>query len=270
MARWVDLDAAVSPIVSGSSLAIGGMTLYRRPVAAVLAIVRAGARDLEVMTLTAGIETDLLIGAGCVRRLRSCYVGLEIVGLAPHFTAATRHEGLEVLEETEYTLSYAVLAGSMRVPFLPMLDTLGDTDLYGHRPDLRRFDCPVTHKPLMAVPALQVGVAWLHAAAADGEGNCWLSGQLALDPYLPSIAKTTVVTVERRVSTEELLRMEGGLRLPAHLVDDLALVPGGTLPTSCYPTQALDLEGLLDYVDAAEDAKAWPQWLESAMSRTLT
>ncbi len=265
MAHWVALASALKPIVSGCSLAIGGMTLYRRPVAAALAIARSKVRDLEVVTFTAGLETDLLVGAGCVRRLRSCYAGLEIVGLAPHFTAAARQGTLEVIEETEYTLTYAVLAGTMRVPFLPMLDTLSGTDLYRNRPDLHRFDCPVSGKPLMAVPAVRVDVALLHAAAADEEGNCWLSGQLALDPYLPTVARTTVVTVERRVTKEELLSYQGGLRLPAHSVDALALVPGGSLPTSCYPHQALDLDGMLDYVDAAEDPQAWPLWLESSM-----
>lgn len=245
------------------------MTLYRRPVAAALAIAQKGVEQLEVITFTAGIETDLLIGAGCVRRLRSCYTGLEIVGLAPHFTSVCRGGDLDVVEETEYTLSYAILAGSMRVPFLPMLDTLGGTSLYPGRPDLQRFTCPLTSRSLIAVPALSVDVALIHAAAADDEGNCWLSGQLALDPYLPNIAKTTVVTAEKRVSREELLTMQGGLRLPAHSIDAIALVPGGTLPTSCYPSHSLDLEGLLDYVDAAESPSEWPRWLADAQSRLI-
>lgn len=261
MARWLSLQDALAPVASGTHLAIGGMTLYRRPVAAALQLACAGLRDLELTTLTGGIETDLLIGAGCLRRLRSCYVGLEIVGLAPHFTRAAREGGLEIVEETEYTMSHAVLAAAMHLPFLPMLDTLGGTSLYAQRPDLRRFTCPVSGRPLVAIPALQVDVALLHAAAADEEGHCWLPGQLALDPYLPLIAKTTIVTVERRVSTQELLSLHGGARLPAHLIDHLALVPGGAHPTSCHPSRPLDLAAVLDYVDAAEDRTAWPLWL---------
>lgn len=264
MADWVSLADLVAPVVAGTRLAIGGMTLYRRPVAAAVAIARSQVDRLEVMTLTAGLETDLLIGAGCVSRLRSCYVGLEIAGLAPHFTQAARAGAIEVVEETEYTLSHGVLAAAMRLPFMPMLDTLGATDLYRARPDLVRFTCPVTHRSLVAVPALTMDVALIHAAAADDEGNCWLPGQLALDSYLPTISRTTLVTAERRVSRDELLGCQGGLRIPAHSIDRLALVPGGAAPTSCHPYSGVDMTAVLDYLDAAEDPARWSAWLAGA------
>lgn len=154
----------------------------------------------------------------------------------------------------------------MRVPFLPLLDTLGGTDLYAQRPDLKRFACPVTGQSLVAVPALPVDVALIHAAAADDEGNCWLPGQLALDTYLPASSQRTIVTVERRVGTDELLGLTGGVRIPAHSIDHLVFAPGGTGPTSCYPTRELDMGALLDYVDAAEDPLQWAKWLESALA----
>ena len=80
--RRASLTEALSTLRDGQRVGLGGMTLYRRPVAAALAIAAAGRRNLEVVTLTGGLETDLLIGAGCVRHLRSCYTGLEVVGFA--------------------------------------------------------------------------------------------------------------------------------------------------------------------------------------------
>jgi glutaconate CoA-transferase, subunit A len=267
LTAWLSLQDALAPVTHGTRMAVGGMTLYRRPVGAAMALARAGIRDLDVLTLTAGIETDLLIGAGCVRVLRSCYTGLEIAGLAPHYTRAARAGTLEVVEETEYTLSLAVQAGAMRVPFLPMLDTLGATGIHRSRPDLKRFACPLTGDSLVAVPALRADVALIHAAAADEDGNCWLPGQLALDPQLPFIATTTIVTAERRVSTDELLSMQGGTRLPAYLVDRIALLPGGSWPTSCHPQRALDLAAVLDYVDAADAPEGLQHWLDAAWAR---
>src|SRR5437868_3928519 len=124
MDKQCSLREALSAVTPGTRVALGGMTLYRRPVAAALALAASGIRDLELVTLTGGIETDLLIGAGCVRSLRSCYTGLEIVGLAPHFTRAAQDGLIRIVEETEYTLSYAVQAGAMRLPFLPLLGNL--------------------------------------------------------------------------------------------------------------------------------------------------
>jgi glutaconate CoA-transferase subunit A len=233
-------------------------------VAAARALARAGRRDLTVLAFTAGIETDLLIGAGAVRRLRSCYAGLEFAGFAPKFTQAVASGQIEIIEETEYTLTYAVQAAAMQVPFLPMRDSLCATDIVGVRPDLRRFACPITGTPLLAVPALSVDVAFIHALAADRFGNACLPGQLALDPFLPAIAKATVVTCERIVETKELAQLPGGMRLPGMGVTHVVAAPRGSAPCSCTPDYDLNVTAVLDYVDAAGDHERWQRWLEVA------
>jgi glutaconate CoA-transferase, subunit A len=247
------LRDAIELVANGSVIALGGMTLYRRPVAAARALAQAGRRNLTVVAFTAGIETDLLIGAGAVRRLRSCYVGLEFAGFAPNFTQAVASQQIEIVEETEYTLTYAVQAAAMQVPFLPMRDSLCATDIVAVRPDLKRFVCPVTGTPLLAVPALFVDVAFIHALAADRFGNACLPGQLALDPFLPAIAKATVLTCERIVETDELAQLPGGMRLPGIGVTHIVVAPRGSAPCSCTPDYDLDVSAVLDYVDAAAD-----------------
>jgi glutaconate CoA-transferase subunit A len=263
--RRASLADALTAVRDGHRVGFGGMTLYRRPVAAALALAAAGRRGLELVTLTGGIETDLLIGAGCVRRVRSCYVGLEVVGFAPHYTRGVQQGTLEIVEETEYTLSYAIQAATMRVPFLPMRGDFARTDLPKVRPDLRRFACPLTGEPLIAVPALRLDVAILHATAADRYGNCRLEGQLALDPHLPPAADVTIVTAERIVETAEL-RALGGAQLSGVFVTHVVEAPGGSLPTSCMPQRRLDVAAVLDYADAAADPAAWPGWLARAIA----
>ena len=258
------LRDAVELVRDGAAVALGGMTLYRRPVAAARALAAAGRRDLTLVAFTAGIETDLLIGAGCVARLRSCYTGLEFVGFAPHFTRAANAGAIAIVEETEYTLSYAVQAAAMRVPFLPMRDTLLATDIAAIRPDIRPFPCPLTGATLLAVPALRVDVAIIHALAADRLGNACLPGQLALDPYLPAIADATLLTCERIVSTDELAALPGGIRLPGVGVTHVVEAPRGSAPCSCAPEYDLDVAAVLAYVDAAADAQRWQRWLLAA------
>ena len=260
------LGEALAAVRDGHRVAFGGMTLYRRPVAAALALAAAGRTGLELVSLTGGLETDLLIGAGCVRRVRSCYVGLEVVGFAPHFTRGVQQGTLEMVEETEYTLSYAVQASTMRIPFLPMRGDLARTDLLRVRPDLKTFTCPLTGATLIAVPALRVDVAILHATAADRFGNCHLQGQLALDPHLATVADVTIVTAERVVDTAELRAM-GGVQLSGVFVTHVVEAPGGSLPTSCVPHQRLDVAAVLDYADAAADPAAWAHWLADAIAR---
>ena len=259
------LSDAIGLVSDGDRVALGGMTLYRRPVAAALALVAAKRCDLEIVSFTAGIETDLLIGAGCVKSLRCCYAGLEIVGFAPHYTRALQQGTLLAYEETEYTMSYAFQAAAMHVPFLPMLGDLARTDILSVRPDLKLFDCPLTGKKLIAVPSLEMDVAIIHAAAADRFGNCNLQGQLALDRILPSISTRTIITAEKIVETEALMAMPGGIQVPGIFVTCVVEAPRGSLPTSCYPEQRLDLTKVLDYAEAAADQQAWPGWLAQAI-----
>ncbi|NIV39780.1 MAG: CoA transferase subunit A, partial [Anaerolineae bacterium] len=56
---------------------------------------------MTLVSLTCGFESDLLVGAGRVRRVRTCYFGLESFGLAPMFTRKATAGELEVVEETE-------------------------------------------------------------------------------------------------------------------------------------------------------------------------
>ena len=265
--RRAGLGEALAAVRDGHRVAFGGMTLYRRPVAAALALAAAGRAGLELVSLTGGLETDLLIGAGCVRRVRSCYIGLEVVGFAPHFTRGVQQGTLEIVEETEYTLSYAVQAATMRVPFLPMRGDLARTDLLRVRPDLKTFTCPLTGTSLIAVPALHCDVAIVHATAADRHGNCHLKGQLALDPHFVTAADVTIVTTERIVETAELRAM-GGVQLSGVFVTHVVEAPGGSLPTSCVPHHRLDVAAVLDYADAAADPAAWPRWLADAIANS--
>ena len=269
MDKRVQLREAVESIRDGMRIALGGMTLYRRPVAAAIAIAAEGRRNLEIITLTGGIETDLLIGAGCVKALRSCYTGLEIAGFAPHFTRCVQNGSLQLIEETEYTLSYAIQAAAMRVPFLPMLGAIGHTGIVNVRPDMKQFNCPLTGARLFAVPAIEVDVAILHATAADSRGNCNLQGQLALDTHLPMVARTTIVTAERIVSTDELQSMKGGIQIPGFAVTQVVEMRGGSTPTSCPPQRPLDMNAVLDYADAAREPTAWAAWLTAATRRVL-
>ena len=59
----MSVHEATGLVQAGDTLALGGMTLYRRPVAFVRELNRRGKGDLTLLTLTAGYESDLLVGA---------------------------------------------------------------------------------------------------------------------------------------------------------------------------------------------------------------
>jgi glutaconate CoA-transferase subunit A len=244
MNKQLPLDKAVEMVGSGSTLGLGGMTLYRRPVAFVRALLSTDATDLTLVSLTCGFESDLLVGAGRVRRVRTCYFGLESCGLGPMFTQQATDGELEVTEETEASLSFGLRATLAGVSFMPSRAWLG-TDLFQVRPDVKTVQDPYSGEEYTAFPALRTDIMVIHAPMADRLGNATVTGNLGLDRELGLAADRVIITAERVVD-----RLEGPLELPGVGVDAVVETPHGAWPTSCYPDYPLDGSELLAYVDA--------------------
>ena len=108
--KRITLADAARLVSSGDTLALGGMLLYRRPVAFVRQLLGLDTRDLTLLAMSSGYESDLLVAAGRVKRVRTSYFGLEGVGLAPMFTQAAQNGLLEVVEESEASIAWGVRA----------------------------------------------------------------------------------------------------------------------------------------------------------------
>lgn len=249
MADFLSLDQAAQLVTDGATLALGGMTLYRRPVAFVRALLRRDAppRDLTLLSFTAGYESDLLIGAGCVGRIRTVYAGLEAFGLAPMFTEKANAGALTIIEETEASIALGLRAHIGGVGFLPSTAWVG-TDLPALRPDVQSITDPYTGEPLTAFPALPVDVVALHGLEADPRGNVKINNNLGIDLELIYAARTVIATVERLVKRVE--KSTDGFVIPAPAADVIVHAPFGARPTSCYPLYPLAGGELLAYVEA--------------------
>jgi glutaconate CoA-transferase subunit A len=244
MSKVISLEEAAKLVAPGSTLGLGGMTLYRRPVVYVRALLATGVTDLTLVSLTCGFESDLLVGAGRVRRVRTCYFGLESFGPAPMFTQRATAGEVEVIEETEASLCFGLRATLAGVGFMPSQAWLG-TDLPQVRPDVKTVQDPYSGQEYTAFPALRADLLVTHALVADRSGNAKVYGNLALDRELGLSADLVIITAERVVD-----RLDGPLELTGVGVDYVVEAPGGAWPTSCYPDYALDGEELLEYVKA--------------------
>jgi len=123
--KLITLDEAAALVNAGDILALGGMTLYRRPVAFVRALLHrhrltGEPNDLTLLAFTAGFESDLLVGSGMVSKVRSCYFGLEIFGLAPIFTYFANRGKLKFWRKPKQ-----VLPSVYEQPWLELASCLG-------------------------------------------------------------------------------------------------------------------------------------------------
>lgn len=258
--KLVSMDQAVAQVHSGDTLALGGMTLYRRPVAFVRALLRrylgqGDPKDLTLLAFTAGLESDLLVGAGAIARVRTCYFGLEIFGLAPMFTYCSNHGAIEIMEETEASLAFGLRAQMANVGFMPGRGWLG-TDLPRLRPDVRTVIDPYSGEELMAFPSIRPDLAAIHALRADPDGNAQIGGNKGMDVELAMTSHTVIVTAEEVVP--ELAKAD----LVAPFVHYVVHTPYGALPTSCHPLYPLDGEALLAYTEQVSDPESFHTYLE--------
>lgn len=251
---FLSLSDAADIIRDSTTLALGGMTLYRRPVAFVSALLRRAVRprDLTLLCFTAGFESDLLVGAGCVGAVRSCYFGLQEFGFAPMFTEAAQKGKLRIIEETEASIVMGIRAQMAGVGFMPSLAWQG-TDLLKLRPDVKSISDPYTGETLTAFPAIRCDVAVLHALEADRKGNAKLNNNLGIDNELAYLADTVIITAERIV--EQVERSTDGVIIPAPAITHIVHAPRGAYPTSCYPEYAVAGGELMRYVDACNAGK---------------
>ncbi len=256
--RQISLAEAAALVKPGQTLALGGMTLYRRPVAFVHELLRRDTppTDLTLLCFTAGYESDLLVGAGCVSRVRSCYFGLEIFGMAPMFSIAT---ALDVVQETEGSLAAGLRATMAGVGFMPALGWLG-TDLMRLRPDVKTVIDPYSGEDVVAFPPLKCDVAVIHALVADSSGNARINGNRGVDAELALVADTVIITAEEIVD-----ELTSDVDIVGPLVTGVALTPHGAWPTSCYPAYPVGGGEILRYVDAC-NAGCFDEYLASVLS----
>ncbi len=254
MTQWLSPRDAAALVQDGQTLALGGMTIYRRPVGFVRELLRRDPRprDLTLLCFTAGIESDLLIGAGCVQTVRSVYFGLELFGFAPMFTEKANRGEIGICEETESSLAMGLRAHMAGVGFMPSIAWIG-TDLPKLRPDVKTVIDPYTGETLMAFPAIGIDVTVLHGLAGDRDGNILLNNNLGVDLELLEVAETVIVTVEQVV--DRLERSTDGLLIPAPGATHLVHLPRGAYPTSCYPLYPVGGGEFMRYVDLCSAGK---------------
>ncbi|MCP4418895.1 MAG: CoA transferase subunit A [Chloroflexi bacterium] len=249
--KLVDLTAVTPLVQNNQTIALGGMTIYRRPVAFVRALLQREPRpqNLTLLAFTAGLASDMLVGGGCVAKTRSCYFGLESFGLAPMFSEAVANGRLTIIEESEASIACGLRAAVGQLGFIPSRAWQG-TDLFKVRPDVKTVIDPYSGETLTAFPAINVDVAIIHVLRADRFGNAVLGGNPTIDAILASVAKTVILTAEVVVD-----RLEEPLDLVGLPVTAVCHVPNGAWPTSCYPAYPLDGEEILRYIEACHHRK---------------
>ncbi len=257
----IDEVEAARRIEDGMTVAIGSPT----PMALVRQIIRRGLRDLTVVDV--GLSLDMLIAAGCVRKVVSYYAGGGFgVPVAPAFRQAAERNEIEVWECEEGILTSGLQAAAQGLPFLPWRGGVG-TSLPEVNPDLKVFTDPIRGETLLAVPPIKPDVTLLHAAVSDAYGNVQhVGGPGWIDLFMQRAADHTIVQVEKVVANEDIRKDPWATTIAG--ADAIVRVPYGAHPFYSRGYYIQDNAHLKDYLDASTAAaKGDPAALRAYFAR---
>ncbi|MFT4564613.1 MAG: glutaconate CoA-transferase subunit A [Gammaproteobacteria bacterium] len=243
--RIISEHDAAGCIVDGMTIAIG----EPHPMAMVRHIVRRGVRDLTV--IGSGLALDILIAAGCVRKVISYYAGGGYgVPVAPAFRRAAETGSIEVWECEEGILTSGLEAAGKGLPFLPWRGGVG-TSLPQVNPDLKVISDPINGETVIAVPAITPDVAILHAAESDAYGNVrHCGGPGWIDLFLHRAALRTIVQVEKVISNEEIRSNPWATTISSGV--DICRMPYGAHPFYSRGYYVQDKSLVAEYFNAAK------------------
>jgi glutaconate CoA-transferase, subunit A len=250
---------AVAELSDGMTIGFGGWGSRRKPMAIVREILRTDLKDLTIVSY-GGPDVGLLCAAGKVRKAVYGFVSLDSIPLEPHFRAARQSGAIEAMELDEGMLQWGLRAAAMRVSFLPCRVGPGSA-IMEINPDLRTVQSPYDpDEHLVAMPAIQLDAAFVHANRADARGNGqYLGPDWFFDDLFCMAAKRRFVTTERIVDTADFLAVgsEQTLKLNRTMTDGVIETRFGAHFTHCVPDYGRDEAFQKEYADAAKDADSW-------------
>ena len=265
--RMTVTEAVSRCVRDGDYLAIGGFGINRIPTAIVHEILRQKKQNLAFAGHTSTHDFQLLCAGNLTGRGQTLsrvdiayVVGLEARGLSPHARRVMESGTVEICEWTNYALAVRLQAAAMGVPFLPARTMLGTDTLKESAAKVIR--CPFTDLQLVALPALYPDVAAIHVHEADIFGNCRLRGVSVADVELARASKRLIITCERLIPHEEIIREPHLTVIPFFCVEAVCEVPFGSYPGNMPGEYFSDEAHLRKWLTVEKDPAAHLQFLE--------
>jgi len=259
------LEQAIDKFVyDGCSITFGGFC-GRNPEAAAYEIVRQKKRCLTVIDDSPTDALDILIGAGCIRKIEVAWHSISVFARALNFRRALESgvpRRIDVEDYSNYAVGLRFLAGALGVPFMPLKSMLG-SDIPRYNKRIRIIRDPYEGKPVALVPAAMPDVAIIHVQRADSDGNAQIWGHLANDDNKSRAARHTIVSCEEIISSEKILEIPNMTIIPSYCVDAVVEVPYCCHPWSCYGYYYHDVIFQRDYAMSNRTYDGFLKWLET-------
>lgn len=260
------LGNAAGLVEDGMHLGLCGFAVTRCAIAFVHELIRQGKKNLTVSQCVAGMDTDLLVGAGCVAKLIYGGGSLDRFGPVYSVNRAIEEGAIDVEEYSSLAITFKNLAGAFGFTFFPIKSMLGshmlENLLKRENSPVRLMNCPFSGERYVALKALTPDVAVIHANMVDEEGNVIVFGPTWNLREMAFAAEKVIVTTEKIVPRNYTEKNPESTLLPGFKVTAVVLAPFGSYPTCVFKDYDYDAEHLKMYAAVArEGGRAYNQYL---------
>ena len=256
----------VQSIPDGAHVALGGFAINRCNIVVSHELIRQGKKDLTLSQGVVGLDTDLLVGAGLVKR---CIMGggsLDRFGPVHCINRARETQPGWSHDYSSLTICLKYLAGALGISFMPTKclmssEVLERLEKFAPE-DIRMMKCPFTEEEYLLLRALTPDISFVHVQVADREGNSQISGARWENEEQAKAAERLVVVAEELVPTEYIQRNPEKTILPGHRVEAVIHQPFGAYPTACFEYYDFDADHLRLYVSHSKKAETFPDYVD--------
>jgi len=260
--KLMSLSEAIKRYVPDGAEVVMGTSLETMiPFAAGHEIIRQRKKNLTLIGPISDILFDMLIGAGCVRKTRAAWVGNVITGSSYNFRRAAEEGTIETEDHSNLTISMALKAGAIGVPFMPALTALG-SDLYKTNQSLKKITCPFSGKTLTAVSAIKPDVAIIHAQRSDEYGNAHLWGNLGVTREASLASRYVIITAEEIVATDVIESDPNRVITPGFHVSAVVHASWGAHPSPVPGYYNRDHAAFIEYREDSKTPQKFEKWMK--------
>jgi glutaconate CoA-transferase, subunit A len=261
MTKLTSLSEAIAKYVhDGDTIYAAGFT-HLIPFAAGHEMIRQGKKDLTLARATPDLIYDMLVAAGCAKKVIFSYMGNPGVGSLRIVRSAIEQGKLEWDEYSHFGMITRLQAGASGLPFLPMNQT-GATDLENSNPNIKRIPDPFGGKDVIVVPALNPDVAIVHVQRADANGNSHLWGIIGEQKEAAFAAKKVILTAEEIVDEAVIRSDPNRTMIPGIVVSAVCHVPFACHPSYAQGYYDRDNEFYLAWDKISESTETVKTWLD--------
>ena len=265
--KLVSMAEAVSSVPDGSHIALGGFAITRCVMAFVHEMIRQKKKNLTVSQCIIGMETDLLVGSGCVSHLIYGGGSLDHFGLCEANNRAIARKTITIEEYSSLAICFKYLAGALGLPFLPITSVMG-SDMHKNlvkdpaKKLVAEAACPFTGEKLLYLRALNPDVAVIHVNKSDEEGNAVIYGPKWDNPEAAKASKRVILVTEEVVPSREMQKLADSIFIPAFRVDKVVHVPFGAYPSAVYHVYDYDAEHIAYFAEQNKDEAKFKKYLD--------